>query len=211
MKPKIIHQLKSAGILSTIEEKPVWKDGTALGCLGAVAIGLLLPVCIAFSARTLREEPYQATGAEYVAAIHAAHPELNDLGPDHVQGAGSPSPAGAALRHPRPPQPAKPPAGGWQPCSITWYGPQYRKPRHHTASGVPYIYSKRTCAVPPSWRRRGIWKVWITATWKGKTTRVWANDICPAGTLDLSDAAWCDLYGKCEDTKLRGGKWRLNK
>lgn len=208
MKPKIIHQLKSAGILSTIEEKPVWKDGTALGCLGAVAIGLLLPVCIAFSARTLREEPYQATGAEYVAAIHAAHPELNDLGPDHVQGAGSPSPAGAALRHPRPPQPAKPPAGGWQHAQATFYGAQYDRGTHHTKDGT--IYNRNgdfvaTRLVPLGTK--------LEIRYQGKTQLLTVRDT-PAKRfghrLDLPDGRW-ELFEKRRSRGVLNVEWRVSK
>lgn len=55
-------------------------DHDPIGCrswLVVLAIGLIAPLCVSLGARLSLKEPTYP-GAEYVRAIHAAHPELDN-------------------------------------------------------------------------------------------------------------------------------------
>lgn len=94
----------------------------------------------------------------------------------------------------------------WRPVTVTTYGPGYHGRK--TASGEVYDRAKATMAVPPSRFRamRGTYqtlKFRHPSTQRERRAKVWVNDVCPAGTYDLSDAAMTTLLGRYESTKVR--------
>lgn len=91
--------------------------------------------------------------------------------------------------------------------TITTYAMKYHGRR--TANGEVYSKHKLSVAVPLI-RKNGRSKPvipfgsTIRLSYKGRSVDVRVNDVCPAGTYDLSSAAMTRLLGRYIPTKFKG-------
>lgn len=121
------------------------------------------------------------------------------------------------------PEPAPDP-NPWRAGSITTYGPGYHGKR--TATGERYDDRGWTVAAPvardangkPKRLQDGRYEPLvpfgsrIDLEWRGRQIRgLKVNDTCIGGTWDVTAKAMAQIYGRYEDTKLRGARWRLSK
>lgn len=95
----------------------------------------------------------------------------------------------------------------WKRVTITTYSHVYEGRR--TANGETYRSKVMSVAVPQH-KVNGRWRpvipfgTTITLKYKGRSINVHVNDICPAGTYDLSSAAMSRLLGHYVSTKVHG-------
>lgn len=102
----------------------------------------------------------------------------------------------------------------WHKGMATWYGPGYHGQK--TSSGEIYRRENTNkVAVPPI--RRGAkrpivpYGTWIELRYGSRTITVKANDLCSAGTWDLSDAGMRLLSGKTSPQQKLAIEWRVAK